>query len=259
MGGQDTSVVIIGTGFSGLGMAIQLKQAGRHDFVILEKAQDVGGTWRDNTYPGCACDIPSHLYSFSYEQNPEWSRLYAGQREIWDYLRICADKHNLRGHIRFGVKVTGAVFDDATLRWTVRTESGDSYTADAIVAGIGALHIPSVPDLPGMERFRGESFHSANWNHDYDLTGKRVAVIGTGASAIQFVPEIAKQVERLTLFQRTPAWVMPKADRPVNKVEKTLFRNLPATQWLRRTALFWALDSRALAFTFNPKLMKFAA
>jgi cation diffusion facilitator CzcD-associated flavoprotein CzcO len=259
MGGQDTSVVIIGTGFSGLGMAIQLKQAGRHDFVILEKAQDVGGTWRDNTYPGCACDIPSHLYSFSYEQNPEWSRLYAGQREIWDYLRICADKHNLREHIRFGVKVTGAVFDDDSKRWTVRTEGGDTYTADAMVAGIGALHIPSVPDLPGMERFQGESFHSAEWNHDYDLTGKRVAVIGTGASAIQFVPEIAKQVDKLTLFQRTPAWVMPKADRPVSKVEKTLFRNLPATQWLRRTALFWALDSRALAFTFNPKLMKFAS
>jgi len=185
MGGQDTSVVIIGTGLR-LGMAIQLKQAGRHDFVILEKAEDVGGTWR-TTPTRAVLRHPSHLYSFSYEQNPEWSRLYAGQREIWDYLRIVADKHRLREHIRFGVKVVGATFDDDTKRWTVRTESGDTYTAGAVVAGIGALHVPSIPDLPGMERFRARASTPRSGTNDYDLTGKRVAVIGTGASAIQFV------------------------------------------------------------------------
>ncbi|AHH94659.1 NAD(P)/FAD-dependent oxidoreductase [Kutzneria viridogrisea] len=256
---RDASIVIIGTGFSGLGMAIQLKQAGMHDFVILEKAQDVGGTWRDNTYPGCACDIQSHLYSFSYEQNPDWSRLWAPQQEIWDYLRRCTDKHGIRRHIQFGAKVSGASFDDDTKQWTVRTESGDTYTARAVVAGVGALHIPSIPQLRGIEKFKGTTFHSAEWNHDYDLTGKRVAVIGTGASAIQFVPEIAKKVGHLTLFQRTPAWVRPKPDRAVSSWERRLLKLLPGALKTRRTALFWQLDARAIAFSMNPKLLKLAS
>src|ERR1044071_7690601 len=190
MGEQiETGVVVIGTGFSGLGMAIQLRRDGREDFVVLEKAADVGGTWRDNTYPGCACDIQSHMYSFSFEQNPRWSRSFSPQPEIWAYLRDVTDRYGLRRHIRFGVEVTGARWDADEHRWHITTSDGD-YTAKFLVSGIGGLHIPNVPKLPGVERFRGKAFHSAQWDHDYDLTGKRVAVVGTGASAVQFVPKI---------------------------------------------------------------------
>ncbi|MFD1050480.1 flavin-containing monooxygenase, partial [Kibdelosporangium lantanae] len=184
----DTGVVIIGTGFSGLGMAIQLRRTGRRDFLVLEKADDVGGTWRDNTYPGCACDIQSHMYSFSFEQNPNWTRSYSPQPEIWDYLRRVADKYQLRDHIRFGAEMTSARWDAEEGRWHLFTRSGDEYVAQFLVSGIGALHIPHIPELPGLTGFKGRTFHSATWDHSYDLRGKKVAVVGTGASAIQFVP-----------------------------------------------------------------------
>ena len=255
---RETDVVIIGTGFAGLGMGIQLTKAGRRNFVILEKAHDVGGTWRDNQYPGCACDIQSHMYSFSFELNPNWSRMYAPQPEIWDYLRRVADKYRLREHITFGVKVSGAEWDEETRRWTVHTESGDEYVCRAVVSGVGALHIPNVPNLPGIERFQGRTFHSAEWDHDYDLRGKKVAVVGTGASAIQFVPQIAKDVAELTLFQRTPPWVMPKPDREVPGWERALFKAVPGAQRLYRNAIYWMLESRAVGFAVNPRIMRLA-
>jgi cation diffusion facilitator CzcD-associated flavoprotein CzcO len=252
----ETGVVIVGTGFSGLGMAIQLRKEGRDDFVILEKAHDVGGTWRDNSYPGCACDIPSHMYSFSFEQNPGWSRAYSPQPEIWRYLREVADKHDLRKFIRFGQEMTGARWDADTNRWHVATRGGDEFVAGALVAGVGALHLPQIPELPGIEDFAGPAFHSARWRHDVDLKGKKVAVIGTGASAVQFVPEIAPEVEELTLFQRTPPWIMPKADHEMSGRTRALFKAFPPAQRAYRNVLYWLLEARAIGFNGQSWVMK---
>jgi cation diffusion facilitator CzcD-associated flavoprotein CzcO len=251
----EVEVAVVGTGFSGLGMGIALTKQGRDDFVILEKADDVGGTWRDNSYPGCACDVRSHLYSYSFEPNPSWSRLFSPQPEIWDYLRRVTDKYRLRRKIRFGVEVTGASWDEAAGRWTVRTSGGD-YRARFLVAGVGALHIPNVPALPGIEKFRGTAFHSARWDHDFELAGKKVAVVGTGASAIQFVPEIAGQVAELTLFQRSAPWVLPKADRPVPGWAKALFGLFPPALQAFRAAVYWMNESLALGFNGHPELLK---
>lgn len=253
----QTKVIIVGTGFSGLGMAIRLKQAGIDDFIVLEKAADLGGTWRDNTYPGCACDVPSLMYSFSFEQNPSWSRMFARQGEISDYLQHCADKYRVRDHIHYGVEFTGAEYDEDAGTWTVSTADGAEYVGRALVSGVGALHIPSYPELPGVESFEGEVFHSAEWNHDFDLAGKRVAVIGTGASAIQFVPRIAKKVAQLHLFQRTPPWIQPKPDRPIPGSVQRLFRNVPLVQRAARAALYWVLEARYFA-VFNRRLGKIA-
>ncbi len=255
---MDFHTVVIGTGFSGLGMAIQLKRDGRDDFAVLEKAADVGGTWRDNTYPGCACDVQSHMYSFSFEQNPRWSRSFSPQEEIWEYLREVTDRYGLRRHIRFGVEVTGARWDAADHRWHISTDKGE-YTARFLVSGIGGLHIPNIPKLPGIERFAGATFHSARWNHDVDLTGKRVAVVGTGASAVQFVPKIAPAVAKLTLFQRTPPWIMPKPDRAMPGWAKTMFRVVPGAQRAYRSFLYWLLEARAIGFSSRPGLLKLAS
>ncbi len=247
------AVVIVGTGFAGLGMAIRLRQSGFDDFVILEKADDVGGTWRDNTYPGCACDIPSVLYSFSFEQNRQWSRSYPEQQEIWDYLRRCTDKYGIRGHIRFGVEFLGASYDDETSRWRVDTSTGP-VTTTALVLGVGALHKPAFPNLDGLSDFTGPVFHSAQWRHDVDLTGKRVAVVGTGASAVQFLPRIAPAAGQLDLYQRTPPWVIPKGDRPISALRRRLYR-IPGAQRLARNLTFWSLDGRAAAFSGHSWLM----
>ncbi|MGH3519251.1 MAG: flavin-containing monooxygenase [Haloechinothrix sp.] len=255
---ERAKVVIVGTGFSGLGMAIQLKNAGITDFVILEKADEVGGTWRDNSYPGCACDIQSHMYSFSYEQNPNWSRAFSGQPEIFDYLKGVADSYDLRPHIRFGVEMASARWDDDAREWTVTGAGGDEFTGQFLVSGVGALHIPNVPTLEGIENFGGAAFHSAQWNHDVDLRGKKVAVVGTGASAIQFIPQIAPEVARLTVFQRTAPWVMPKRDHRMPNWIKALFRRVPATQRAYRNVLYWLLESRAVGFNGHPALMKAA-
>jgi cation diffusion facilitator CzcD-associated flavoprotein CzcO len=252
----ETGVVIVGTGFSGLGMAIQLRKEGREDFVILEKADDVGGTWRDNTYPGCACDIPSHMYSFSFEQNAGWSRSYSSQPEIWAYMRQVADKYDLRRFIRFGQEMSGARWDEDEGRWHIASKSGDEFVSRFLVAGIGALHLPQIPELPGIETFRGESFHSAQWNHDYDLEGKKVAVVGTGASAVQFVPRIAPKVAGLSLFQRTPPWIMPKGDREMPSWARRAFRSVPALQRAYRDFLYWTLEVRAIGFNGHPAVMK---
>jgi cation diffusion facilitator CzcD-associated flavoprotein CzcO len=182
--GRNPAIVIIGAGFGGMCMAMQLKRAGYHDFVILEAGSELGGTWRDNGYPGCACDVPSHMYSFSFELNPDWSRMFAPRREIWDYMLRCAARYGLAGHIRYGRRVERMEWDDATGRWSVVTSGGEVQLARAVVSGIGVLHVPSVPEIPGAELFTGPAFHSARWDPSFDASGKRVAVIGTGASAI---------------------------------------------------------------------------
>ncbi len=248
--------VIIGSGFSGLGMAIKLKQSGRHDFVVLEKADDLGGTWRDNTYPGCACDIPSPLYCFSFAPNPRWSRLFAPQQEIWDYLRRLVDDYDLAGHIRFGATVTSASFDGTSGRWDVVVDGGETYRCKVLVTGVGALHLPSVPDLPGLDTFEGTTFHSARWKHDHDLAARNVAVVGTGASAIQLVPEIQPSVEKLTLFQRTAAWVVPKPDRALSSKEQELYVRRPAAQRALRAFVYWMLEARGAGFALTPKAMR---
>ncbi|MEV6619304.1 NAD(P)/FAD-dependent oxidoreductase [Amycolatopsis sp. NPDC051106] len=249
-------VVIVGTGFSGLGQAIQLEKAGIRDYVILEKADEVGGTWRDNSYPGCACDVQSHMYSFSYEQNPDWSRSFSAQPEIFEYLKGVADKYRLREKIRFGVELTGAHWDERERRWTATTEDGREFVTQFLVSGVGGLHIPQVPELPGITEFMGQTWHSAQWNHEYDLRGKKVAVVGTGASAVQFVPKIAPDVAELTLFQRTPPWIMPKPDHAMPSWARTLFKRVPGTQRLYRNALYWLLEARAIGFNGHPAIMK---
>ena len=223
---QRTRALIVGTGFAGLGMAVRLKQAGIEDFVVLERAGEVGGTWRDNTYPGAACDVPSNLYSFSFAPNPDWSRSFSPQAEIQQYLCEVADDFGVRPHIRFHSEVLGAVWDDGGQRWRVRTTAGE-FEAEVLVSATGALSDPAVPPLPGLDRFEGRMFHSARWDHDHDLTGKRVAVVGTGASAIQFVPRIQPRVGHLTVFQRTPPWILPRWDRPFGPAERWAFRHLP--------------------------------
>ncbi|MGH3655186.1 MAG: flavin-containing monooxygenase [Micromonosporaceae bacterium] len=271
------SVVIVGTGFSGLAMAIQLAKdaaaGGPDDYVVIEKADDVGGTWRENTYPGCSCDVQSHLYSYSFAQNPRWSRMFAQQQEIWDYLRRCVDRYGLRPHIRFGTELASAEFDDETGLWRVETApsaatqqspatgSGDDprpgglITARAVVLAKGPLHQPRHPDVPGMDSFAGRAFHSADWDHTYDVTGKRVAVIGTGASSIQFLPRIARQAAAVTLVQRTPAWVMPKLDRKISKTEQRWYAALPALQRLYRATIYWRNEIRVLGM-HHPKAMR---
>jgi cation diffusion facilitator CzcD-associated flavoprotein CzcO len=216
-------VVIVGAGFGGLGMAIALKKQGVDDVVILEKAADVGGVWRDNTYPGAACDVPSHLYSFSFEPNPNWSHVFARQPEIYEYLRHCADKYDLRRHLRCHVEVAAMRFDEATNVWLITLIDGEQLQARMVVNATGQLSLPSYPKLKGLDSVSGESCHSAHWRHDLDLSGKRVAVIGTGASAIQFVPAIAPSVARLSVFQRSPAYMMARPDRPYTGAEKWLF------------------------------------
>jgi cation diffusion facilitator CzcD-associated flavoprotein CzcO len=248
-------IVIIGSGFGGIGMGIGLRKAGFDDFVILEKATDLGGTWRDNRYPGCACDVPSPLYSFSYQLNPDWSRLFAPQQEIWEYLRGCAAKYGIDEHIRYGSRVESMEWDDADRLWTVRTAEGKRYRARAVVSGAGALHIPSYPEIPGIDAFGGDSFHSSRWDPAVSLAGKRVAVIGTGASAIQLVPAVATQAGRLTVFQRTPPWIQPRPDVAIPPGTRTTLRAVPGAARALRYAVYWAMETRALGFAVHPRLM----
>ena len=258
MSQTEFPIVIIGTGFSGIAMGVELKQAGIDSFTILEKADDIGGTWRENTYPGAACDVPSHLYSFSFEPKTDWTYSYSPQPEIQSYLRHCVEKYDLARHIRFHSKVTGASFDEDAATWTVRIEGREPIEARALVLGNGALHIPTMPEIEGLDEFEGEVFHSARWNHAYDLEGKTVAVVGTGASSIQFVPRIAPKVGKLHLFQRTPPWILPKADRPMASWEKTLFRWVRPLHWLHRAYLYWMHEARVLGFLYDRRIMKLA-
>jgi cation diffusion facilitator CzcD-associated flavoprotein CzcO len=251
----DYEIAIIGTGFSGLGMAIKLKQAGFEDFVVLERAEDVGGTWWANTYPDCACDVPSHLYSFSFAPNPNWSQTYSSQPEIRDYLRAIADRYGLRESIRFGHEVSAAAWDEEAGRWEISTSRG-MLRARVLIGAMGPLTEPRIPDLPGLSEFEGAVFHSARWDHSVDLAGKRVAAVGTGASAIQFVPAIQPRVERLHVFQRTPPWVVPHTNRPIRGFERRLFRAVPAAQRAVRGAIYAARETLVLGFVKRPRLMR---
>ncbi len=248
-------VIVIGAGFAGLGMAIRLRQQGMTDFVVLERAADVGGTWRDNSYPGCACDVPSQLYSYSFELNPSWSRNFSGQQEIWDYLRHCTDSYGLRPHIRFHHEVLEAAWDHTGRRWRVRTSHGE-LTSDVLITATGALSDPSIPDIPGLDSFQGKVFHSARWDLDYDLRDRRVAVVGTGASAIQFIPRIAPEVAALTIFQRTPPWIIPRNDRDSRGFEQRLYRTVPGLQRLVRAGIYCGREFSVLGLAVNPRLLK---
>jgi len=248
-------VAIVGTGFAGLGMAIRMKQEGMNDFVLLERAEEVGGTWRDNTYPGCQCDIPSNLYSFSFAQNPDWSRTFPVQPELWEYLRRCARDYDVMGHIRFRAEALNATWDADEQLWRIETARG-KLTADVVITGMGGLSEPSIPNVPGLDSFEGPAFHSAEWDHDLDLKGKRVAVVGTGASAIQFVPKIQPEVEKLHLFQRTPPWIVPHNDRPVREVEKRVYRRFPAVQNAVRFAIYWARELLVPGFAWDKRFLK---
>jgi cation diffusion facilitator CzcD-associated flavoprotein CzcO len=244
-------VVVVGAGISGICAAIKLREAGVTDLVVLEKADTYGGTWRANTYPGCACDVPSGLYSYSFAPNSEWSRLYGGQAEILEYVDGVARDHGLEEVTRFGVEVLGASWDDAAGHWRVETSSGE-MTAQFLVSAPGPWNEPIIPDVRGLAEFPGEVWHSARWNHDYDLGGKRVAVIGTGASAVQFVPEIQRDVAELHLFQRTAHWVLPKLDHPVPDVEKWAMRRLPFMQTGLKRIEYALMEGVGAAF-HNPK------
>jgi cation diffusion facilitator CzcD-associated flavoprotein CzcO len=248
-------VGILGAGFGGLGTAIRLAQRGDDDFLVFERAADVGGTWWANTYPGCQCDIPSHLYSFSFAPNPNWTRTYPKQPELRDYLRATAEKFGVYGRIRFNTEVTGASWDEEASVWRIATSQGD-YTADVMVAAPGPLSEPVLPDLPGIESFEGTIFHTARWNHEHDLRGKRVAVVGTGASAIQAVPEIAQQAAQLDVIQRTPPWVVPHRDRPITRVERFLYKTFPPLQRLVRAGVYFSRELLVPGLVYRPQILK---
>lgn len=250
------TILIIGTGFGGLGLAIRLKQAGIDDFVLLEKADSVGGTWRDNTYPGAACDVQSHLYSYSFAPKHDWTRKFAGQSEIESYIQQCVSDYQLESHIRFGQEVARAEYDEKLARWFVHTTDGEQYRCALLVSAVGQLNQPAYPSISGQDQFAGISLHSARWDHAVDFAGQRVAVIGTGASAIQFVPELVPQVKQLTLLQRSAPWVIPKPDRLFAKIEQRLFKAVPWYDKFYRKSLYWLNESRAIGFTRFSKALK---
>jgi cation diffusion facilitator CzcD-associated flavoprotein CzcO len=251
---RDLPIAIIGAGFGGIGAAVRLLQAGYTNLQIFERADEVGGVWRDNSYPGAACDVPSHLYSFSFAPNPDWSRSYSHQPEIWAYLRRVAAEFGVMPHVRFGTEVRAARWDDAAARWRISTSRGD-HSAAVLVVGSGGLSEPAVPALPGAAQFAGVSFHSARWDHSYDLDGKRVAVIGTGASAIQFIPAIQPRVAQLSVFQRTPPWVLPRDERAFSLAERRLMARFPLLRLLARGRIYLLRELLVAGFR-NLRLMR---
>ncbi len=249
-------MLIVGAGFSGIGMAIKLLESGATSFLLLEKAHDIGGTWYANQYPGCACDIPSHLYSFSFDRNPNWSRMYSGRPEIQDYLKACAERHGITPYVRTNTRMQAAVWDEDAAHWRVTTGEGAQIRARVLISAVGALHVPKYPDIPGMEKFAGPAFHSTWWDATVPLAGKRIAVIGTGASAIQFVPEIAPTAGKLSIFQRTPPWILPKLDFAITERWRKRFRQFPFLTWLFRIALFWLYEMRVFGFLGNVRALR---
>ena len=246
-------VAVVGAGFSGLGTAIKLVQSGRDDFVVLERGPELGGTWWANTYPGCACDVPSQVYSFSFELNPDWSHSYARQPEIEAYLLRVADKYDLRRRIVFNAEVTDAQWNGTV--WEIETTAG-SWTADVLVAGTGGLSEPSFPDIPGLSTFKGTVFHSAQWDHSWRPEGQRVGVIGTGSSAIQFVPQLQRSVASLTLFQRTAPWVLPRIDKEISSARKSAYRRFPGLQRLVRALVYARMEVQLIGFRYDRRILK---
>lgn len=240
--------VIIGAGFAGIAMGRQLDRAGMSDFVILERAGGPGGVWRANRYPGAACDVPSHLYSFSFFPNPDWSRKFSPQAEILAYLDRAAGAFDLRRRMQFGCTVTGLAFDEGEGRWRVTLEDGRTLSARTVISAVGQLSEPVMPDIPGLETFEGQVIHSAEWPQGLDVTGQNVAVIGAAASAVQLLPEMARHAAHLTVFQRTPNWIIDKPDRAFTALEKAAFRHVPGWRWLYRTASFLIHETRFSAF-----------
>lgn len=251
---QQSQIIIAGAGFSGLAIAIRLKQQGKNDFLMLERAEDVGGVWQLHSYPGCTCDVPSHLYSLSFAPNPDWTHTYSPQPEIRDYLRRVADDFGLRPHIRTGVGVESATWSEDDQHWTIETNAGD-FTSSLFISAVGPLTEPNVPDIPGLEGFKGKVMHSARWDHEHDLSGQRVASIGTGASAIQYVPEIVDQVEQLYVFQRTPPWVMPHGNRAITDLERAIYRLVPGAQQLVRAGVYASREILVLGMAKDPRLL----
>jgi cyclohexanone monooxygenase len=246
-------VLVVGGGFAGLGAAIRLSQAGRHDFVVIERDHEVGGTWRDNIYPGAACDVPSHLYSFSFALNPTWSRSFSDGWEIQQYLRDVAARYRVLDRFVFDCELLAAAWDAEARRWAVETSQGP-FTAKVLVSATGTLCEPALPDIEGIDDFAGDVFHSARWNASIDLTGKRVALIGTGASAVQIGPEIAPIVSRLDVYQRTAPWIVPRRDRTYPAWESFAYRHVPGLQRLARTAIYWGRETFVFGFAVNPRL-----
>jgi cation diffusion facilitator CzcD-associated flavoprotein CzcO len=247
--GKTPTVAIIGAGFSGICLAIQLRQAGIETFTIFEKSDGVGGTWRDNSYPGAACDVPSFLYCFSFEVKTDWSRKYSPQPEILEYLEHCTDKYGVRRHIRFQTEVVSARFDEDEAMWRIRTARGDEHTANVLVSGVGQLNRPHYPDIPGLADFRGTCFHSARWNHSHDLCGENVAVIGNGASAIQIIPQIAPKTARVSVFQRSANWMLPRGDAAYSEKERRRLTRHPLLARLYRASIWARLEARWPAFS----------
>jgi cation diffusion facilitator CzcD-associated flavoprotein CzcO len=250
---RDVRVAIVGGGLGGIGATVMLRRAGIGDVVVFERAEEVGGTWRDNTYPGCACDVPSALYSFSFAPNPAWGRVFARQPEIRAYARAVARDHGVEPHVLTGAEVLDARWDEDAQRWRIATTRGD-WTAQAVISATGPWSEPVLPDLPGVDTFAGTVFHSSRWDHEHSLEGARVAVIGTGASAVQFVPHIQRQAERVTVFQRTAQWVLPKPDRGITAIEQALFRRLPLAQRALREAMYYSFELAGFAER-NPRAM----
>ncbi len=244
-------VLIVGGGFSGLCMAIKLREAGMNSFLLIEKSDDIGGTWYDNRYPGCACDIPSHLYSFSFEPSPDWSRMYPGQQEIHDYLKLCVERYKLAPNILLNTRLQEAIWNEAEGDWHATASEGLRIKARVLVSGIGGLHVPQYPKIEGLEKFVGPHFHSSTWDHGVDLQGKNVAVLGTGASSIQFVPQIAPRAAKLYLFQRTPPWIVPRIDFAIPEKWKRRFRRFPLAMRAFRQYIFWRQEVRVLGFLGN--------
>lgn len=256
---NDVQVAIIGAGFSGLGAAIKLQQNGFDDYVVLDRGADFGGTWRDNTYPGAACDVPSRLYSYSFAQNPEWSRSYSHQPEIHRYINSVAEKHEIRAHTRFGTEVVHAEWHDDESRWIIDTErdgKSEQIRAEIMVGAVGPLCEPNLPDIEGFDDYRGKIVHSARWDHSIDYSDKKVAVIGTGASAIQLVPELAKTAARVDVYQRTAPWIVPRTERSYAGVEKWAFANVPGYQSAVRGLTYALNEATAFGLTYSPKVLK---
>ncbi len=248
-------VIIIGTGFAGLCMAIRLKKENIHDFIILEQSSKIGGTWRDNDYPGAECDVHSHVYSFSFDQNPNWKKMFGTQKEILEYMQYIVKKYELENHIHYNVKIVEAKFNTEEGTWVGKSKEGKVYESKYVVSGAGGLSRPIYPDIKGIDKFKGKIFHTARWDHSYDIKDKSVAVIGTGASAIQVMPAIAPIVKQVYLYQRTPAWVTPKPDRNITSLETKFFNFLPVSQRLYRELIYWTYEVRAVGFTIDPRIL----
>ncbi len=245
---QNVNIAIVGAGFGGLCAAIKLQEAGETSFILLERSHEVGGTWRDNEYPGAACDVPSHMYSFSFEPNMAWTRPYPQQPEIQDYILRVTEKYGLRRHIQFGASVTQMQWLADQQVWQLDMEGAPPILARHVILATGPLNKPAIPNLPGLSEFSGPSFHSSAWRHDVDLKGKRIAVVGTGASAVQFVPEIAKEAAHVAVFQRTAAWVLPRWDRPYGALKRAAYRDIPGLQRLSRWRVYWFNELVGMGF-----------